>query len=78
MPDTDLDVARHVGERLRECIAEAPFTIDSQTSVPVTACVGLATLERDDDGAASLFKRADNALYAAKRSGRNRVVSEAA
>ena len=78
MPDTDLDVARHVGERLRECIAEAPFSIDSQTSLPVTTSVGLATLAGVDDNSSALFKRADNALYAAKRSGRNRVVAEAA
>jgi two-component system cell cycle response regulator len=78
MPDTDLDVARHVGERLRECIAEAPFALNSQTSLPVTACVGLATLAGPDDTTAALFKRADNALYAAKRSGRNRVMCEAA
>ena len=78
MPDTDLEVARHVGERLRECIAEAPFSINSQTSLPVTACVGLATLAGPEDTPTSLFKRADNALYAAKRSGRNRVMSEAA
>ena len=78
MPDTDLAVARHVGERLRECIAEAPFAIDSQTSLPVTASVGLATLAGVDDTSSALFKRADNALYAAKRGGRNRVMSEAA
>ncbi len=78
MPDTDLEVARHVGERLRECIAEAPFSINSQTSLPVTACVGLATLIGPEDTSSALFKRADNALYAAKRAGRNRVMSDAA
>ncbi len=78
MPDTDLDVAHHVGERLRECIAEAPFSIDSQTSLSVTTSVGLATLEGVDDTTSALFKRADNALYAAKRGGRNRVMTEAA
>ncbi len=78
MPDTDIEVARHVGERLRECIAEAPFAINSQTSINVTASVGLATLSQPNDSTTSLFKRADNALYAAKRGGRNRVECEAA
>jgi two-component system, cell cycle response regulator len=78
MPDTEIEVARHVGERLRECIAEAPFSINSQTNVEVTASVGLATLAGPSDTTATLFKRADNALYAAKRSGRNKVMSEAA
>jgi two-component system cell cycle response regulator len=78
MPDTELDVAHHVGERLRECIAEAPFSVNSKTSLAVTASVGLATLQGPDDTPATLLKRADNALYEAKRKGRNQVVGEAA
>ncbi|MBU2532267.1 MAG: PleD family two-component system response regulator [Alphaproteobacteria bacterium] len=78
MPDTELDVAHHVGERLRECIAEAPFVINSQTTIEVTASVGLATMMGAGDTTEALFKRADNALYAAKRAGRNRVMSDAA
>ena len=78
MPETDIEVARHVGERLRECIAEAPFSINSHTTIHVTASVGLATLEFEAETAATLFKRADNALYSAKRAGRNRVMSHAA
>lgn len=78
MPDTEIEVARHVGERLRECIAEATFSINSQTNIEVTASVGLATLAGTSDTTATLFKRADHALYAAKRTGRNKVMSEAA
>lgn len=78
MPDTDINVARHVAERLRECIEEAPFAISSQISIPVTASVGLATMSGSKDTSKDLFKRADNALYAAKRAGRNRVMSDAA
>ena len=78
MPDTDLNVARQVGERLRACIAADPFQINSTTQLRVTASVGLATLERREDTPMSLLKRADMALYAAKREGRNRVVTAAA
>ena len=46
--------------------------------IPVTASVGLATLERLEDTSETVFKRADTALYAAKRRGRNRVVADAA
>ena len=44
----------------------------------MTASVGLATLEGPQDTPETLFKRADNALYAAKRQGRNRVAATAA
>ncbi len=78
MPDTDLRRAYQVGERLRACVAAEPFQINSATQLRVTASVGIAALERADDTAESLFKRADVALYAAKREGRNRVVADAA
>jgi two-component system cell cycle response regulator len=78
MPDTELEVARHVGERLRECIADEPFAISSAISLPVTASVGISTLQSLDDTPLTLIKRADNALYEAKRLGRNQVVGEAA
>jgi two-component system cell cycle response regulator len=78
MPDTDIRRAYQVGERLRACVAAEPFQINSRTQLRVTASVGLASLERSEDTAETLFKRADLALYAAKREGRNRVVADAA
>lgn len=78
MPDTDIARAYQVGERLRACIAADPFPISSEQSIRVTASVGLATLEHKDDTAEVLYKKADQALYAAKRGGRNRVASDAA
>jgi two-component system cell cycle response regulator len=78
MPDTEIKRAFQVGERLRACIAAEPFQINSAQELRVTASVGIATLERRDDSPEQLFKRADNALYAAKRDGRNRVVADAA
>ena len=78
MPDTELARAMQVGERLRECIAADTFTINADTQLRVTASCGIATLERTDDTPETLFKRADKALYAAKRDGRNRVVADAA
>jgi two-component system cell cycle response regulator len=44
----------------------------------VTISIGIATLAGPDDTAAALLKRADRALYRAKRDGRNRVVPDAA
>lgn len=78
MPDTDLARAIQVGERLRATIAADPFPIASNKELRVTASVGISTLEYRDDTPETLFKRADRALYSAKREGRNRVVADAA
>jgi two-component system cell cycle response regulator len=79
MPETDMAVATIVAERLRRRIASEPFTIQQGSgSVEVTISIGLATLDTVDDNAASILKRADQALYRAKRDGRNRVVADAA
>ncbi len=77
MPDTDLDTARVIGERLRDGVASAPFQAAPGVSINVTLSVGLSTFHPGDT-AQSLTKRADLALYAAKNKGRNRVVAEAA
>jgi two-component system cell cycle response regulator len=79
MPETDMAVATIVAERLRRRIASEPFSIAQGTErIEVTISIGLATLDTVDDNAASILKRADQALYRAKRDGRNRVVADAA
>ena len=65
--------ATKVAERFRQAIADAPIQAD-QSSIPVTISIGVAagateaTLDAD-----LLLRHADEALYAAKRKGRNRV-----
>jgi two-component system cell cycle response regulator len=79
MPDTDLGVANKVAERIRRRIAAEPFPIErGSRSVEVTISIGLACRIGPQDKAALIMKRADAALYLAKRNGRNRVVSDAA
>ena len=74
MPETDLAVATMVAERLRRRIASEPFPIQQGArSIEVTISIGIAALGSADN-AASVLKRADQALYRAKRDGRNRVV----
>lgn len=73
MPDTESGRAYQIGERLRACIAAEPFTISADLAIRVTTSVGLSTLESPSDTWQALVKRADQALYASKRSGRNRV-----
>jgi two-component system cell cycle response regulator len=78
MPDTGMERALQVGERLRSAIASEPMRANGTTQLLVTASVGIATLDGPHDSAEGLMKRADQALYVAKRGGRNRVVADAA
>lgn len=78
MPDTDLARAYMVGERLRQCIAGQPFALPDGNMLDLTASIGVACLEEAGDAPQALLKRADKALYSAKRDGRNRVVADAA
>lgn len=77
MPDTETGRAYQIGERLRACIAAEPFFVSPEIAIRVTTSVGLATLEDSNDTWQTLFKRADQALYASKRSGRNKVSTAA-
>lgn len=72
-PDLDLDGGRRAAERLRAIIEES----SRGTRAPVTASFGVAQLAPGDD-MASLVRRADEALIAAKGAGRNRVEARAA
>jgi two-component system cell cycle response regulator len=79
MPETDMGVATMVAERLRRRIASEPFPIqEGSRSLEVTISIGIAALNAPGDNAAAMLKRADQALYRAKRDGRNRVVPDAA
>jgi two-component system, cell cycle response regulator len=79
MPETDMAVAAIVAERIRRRIASEPFVIrDGATALDVTISIGIAALSGVEDNAALILKRADQALYRAKRDGRNRVVADAA
>jgi two-component system cell cycle response regulator len=79
MPETDMAVAAVVAERIRRRIAGEPFPIQKGlAAVDVTISIGLAALAPGETGAENMLKRADQALYRAKRDGRNRVVADAA
>jgi two-component system cell cycle response regulator len=79
MPETDKAVATMVAERLRRRIASEPFAIQQGAkNLEVTISIGIAASTGATDTAAAILKRADQALYQAKRDGRNRVVPDAA
>ncbi len=78
MPDTTLEVAAKVAERVRHCIGTALFAIDNgMQQIPVTVSIGLAD-HRQGREPDQLMKRADRALYRSKTMGRNRVSADAA
>ena len=78
MPDTDMRQAEAVAERVRRAIAEQGFDVGSDRPMWVTVSAGLTLNEGATDTPAVLMKRADVALYRAKRQGRNQVVFDAA
>ena len=79
MPDTDVAFAMQVSERLRKGIETTPFPISRDPkALKLTISIGIAGSEGAGDSAGALLHRADQALYRAKRTGRNKVVADAA
>jgi diguanylate cyclase (GGDEF)-like protein/PAS domain S-box-containing protein len=72
LPSTDLPRAAVVAERLRSSVASQVVHFDGER-IRYTVSAGVASLDDGMGGIDLLLKRADQALYAAKRAGRNRV-----
>jgi len=75
MPDTSQALAQAAGERLRQIISDQGFRINRGDELRVTMSGGVSTVAPEDTIDA-LLKRADDALYRAKSSGRNRIELE--
>ena len=75
LPHTDLDGARCVAEKLRLAVAGAAIQTAKGT-ISITVSVGVAISQPGEEDGTRLTVRADNALYTAKQSGRNRVCVE--
>lgn len=78
MPETAIDVAGRVAERVRRAVEAEPFNVkDGQMAVPVTVSIGIA--DRGSDANPDfIYKSADKALYESKSTGRNKVTLAAA
>jgi len=77
LPDTPIGAAADVANQIRRLVMgkELLKRSSNENLGRVTLSLGVATL-RPDDTAASLYDRADQGLYAAKRTGRNKVICE--
>ncbi|NSZ62637.1 PleD family two-component system response regulator [Agrobacterium tumefaciens] len=79
MPDTPMELATSVAERLRAIIEDEPFHVRSiDRELSITASLGIATSSGAFGAPDELLRHADKALYEAKHTGRNRVVAAAA
>jgi diguanylate cyclase (GGDEF)-like protein len=75
LPETDMEGALLLAERLRAATSEFPFDMPPE-NLRVTCSLGVAQRTPDDRDGGALLARADGALYSAKRGGRDRVVSD--
>jgi diguanylate cyclase (GGDEF)-like protein len=74
LANADTKGAHRIAERIRSSIEESIFT-HAKGSLSITSSIGSATLYPQDT-MHSICERADNALYKAKNSGRNRVITD--
>jgi diguanylate cyclase (GGDEF)-like protein len=78
VPEGDLETARNVAERVLTAIRSNPYADEGHGVPPqeLTVSAGVTTYRPEEDNAFSFFKRADENLLAAKRTGKNRVVAD--
>jgi len=69
LPQTECKSAAVVAEKVRSIISKKLFKGPGK----VTCSLGVSTKKSIEDNVSDIIKRADNALYAAKRDGKNRV-----
>ena len=73
LPGADGETALKRAEILRQRIEELSLTHEGQALGPITASIGVSVFPDHGDDKANLIKAADEAMYVAKKSGRNRV-----
>ncbi len=73
LPGCDGDAALAMADRLRAALRNDPFTTEGQAA-PLSVSVGIAFATPEDTAVSDVMRRADTALYEAKRRGRDRAV----
>jgi diguanylate cyclase (GGDEF)-like protein len=74
LPETGLEEAAALAERIRAAISEVPHRVEGGEPFHTSCSIGVAKKGDGRTSVEDLLKRADEALYEAKRLGRNRVV----
>jgi diguanylate cyclase (GGDEF)-like protein/PAS domain S-box-containing protein len=72
LPDTDLPAAQIFAQRLCKKVEDSPLLLDDKP-IAVTVSIGIGLMSVTDDSCDAVLIRADDALYRAKETGRNRV-----
>ena len=75
LPETSLETAMDVAERLRQLLAEIVVPLDDGQEVTFSVSIGVSQLLDNKEALSDILNRADGALYQAKEGGRNMVVS---
>ena len=75
LPETNLEQARIVAERVQQAWAQTPCNVDGRL-IYSTVSIGVAQASDEDKSFEDILRRADRMMYKAKESGRNRVAAE--
>lgn len=78
LPETGEEGAMYVAERIRSGVEAATFEVNGGERIHKTVSIGVATYGQHADTQPALIEAADQAMYTAKRNGRNHVVSASA
>jgi two-component system cell cycle response regulator len=75
LPETSIDIAMDVAERLRQLLSEIIVPLDDGSNVTLSFSIGVSQLMNNKETPSDILNRADAALYTAKERGRNQVVA---
>ncbi|MCG8686942.1 MAG: diguanylate cyclase [Desulfobacterales bacterium] len=78
LPETDMDGAIQLAEKLRKAIEQLEIEYDNEEILHVTATLGVSSFTESDRHADEIITRADQALYEGKKTGRNKVCVDSA
>jgi diguanylate cyclase (GGDEF)-like protein len=73
LPDTDIEQASAIARRVQQHIAAEPL-MHQETVIPLTLSIVITLMRGTDTTISAPLARSDEALYTAKKSGRNRIV----